>query len=244
MKPQAPDILYAKPRAEVSDFVFDAAVAEVFTDMINRSVPGYQTMLGLLGVIAAKYAQPNTHIYDLGCSLGGATLMLGQHVLAPGCKILAVDNAPAMIDKCRQNLSHHPKNTPVETVCADINDLPISHASLAVLNLTLQFIDTSLRLPLLKKIHAGLVPKGACFIAEKIQMPTDEAQTMTIELHHAFKKANGYSELEVAQKRTALENVLIPETLETHIERLGDAGFGEIYPCFSCLNFAALLAIK
>lgn len=244
MKPQSPDILYAAPRAKVSDFVFDTAVADVFTDMINRSVPGYQTMLGLLGVIAAKYTQPNTNIYDLGCSLGGATLMLEKHVLAPDCKIIAVDNAPAMIEKCRQNLSNHPKTTPVDMVCADVNELPVNNASLAVMNLTLQFIDTPLRLPLLKKIHAGLVTGGALFIAEKIRMPGDKAQTITTDLHHAFKKANGYSELEVAQKRTALENILIPETLETHIERLDKAGFSEIYPCFSCLNFAALFAIK
>ena len=244
MKPQAPDILYAEARPKVSDFVFDAAVADVFTDMINRSVPGYQTMLGLLGVTAAKYAQPNTNIYDLGCSLGGATLMLGQHVLAPDCKIIAVDNAPAMIEKCRENLSSHSKTTPVKLVCADINNLPVNNASLVVMNLTLQFIDTPLRLALLKKLYAGLVTDGALFLAEKIRMPSDKAQTMTTELHHAFKKANGYSELEVSQKRTALENVLISETLETHIERLGHAGFGEIYPCFSCLNFAALLAIK
>ncbi|RUM93504.1 MAG: carboxy-S-adenosyl-L-methionine synthase CmoA [Thiothrix sp.] len=244
MKPQTPDILYAEPRSQVADFVFDAAVADVFTDMINRSVPGYQTMLGLLAVISAKYAQPNTDIYDLGCSLGGATLILNQHVRASNCKIIAVDNAPAMINKCRQNLSHHLKNTPVEMICANIIDLLISNASLAVMNLTLQFIDTPLRLPLLKKIHTGLVKGGALFISEKIKMPDDKAQATATELHHAFKKANGYSELEVAQKRTALENVLIPETLETHIERLRNAGFSEIYPCFSCLNFAALLAIK
>jgi tRNA (cmo5U34)-methyltransferase len=244
MKPQAPDTLYAQPRDKVSDFVFDAAVANVFSDMINRSVPGYQTMLGLLGVIAAKHAQPDTRIYDLGCSLGASTLMLGQHVNAPGCTIIAVDNAPAMVDKCRQNLSGYNNKTPIEIVCTDINNVPITQASLAVMNLTLQFIETPLRLPLLKKIYTGLVSGGALFIAEKIQMPEDSAQAMATDLHHAYKKANGYSELEVAQKRTALENVLIPETLETHIERLGNAGFRQIYPCFSCLNFAALLAIK
>ncbi len=244
MKPQAPDLLYAQPRTKVSDFVFDAAVADVFTDMINRSVPGYQTMLGLLGVLATQYAQRNTHIYDLGCSLGGATLMLGQHVLAPGCKIIAVDNAPAMVEKCRQNLSSHDKNTRIEIICADINKLPINNASLTVMNLTLQFINPSRRLPLLAKIHSGLVSGGALFIAEKIQMPNDKMQRMATKLHHAFKKANGYSDLEVAQKRTALEKVLRPETLEMHIERLRKAGFSEIYPCFSCLNFAALLAIK
>jgi tRNA (cmo5U34)-methyltransferase len=244
MKNQTPDILYAEQRAEVSDFVFDTAVANVFTDMINRSVPGYQTMLGLLGVLAEKYAQPNTHIYDLGCSLGGATLMLGHHITSPGCKIIATDNASAMVEKCRQNLARHPLKTPVEVVCADIIDSPISNASLAVMNLTLQFISTPLRLPLLNKIHTGLVPGGTLFISEKIKMDDNKAQVLLTELHHTFKKANGYSELEVAQKRTALENVLIPETLETHIERLLSAGFSQVYPCFSCLNFAALLAIK
>ena len=244
MKRQTTDTLYAKPLAEVSDFAFDASVAGVFTDMINRSVPGYRTLLELLGLLAAKYTQADSCIYDLGCSLGAATLMLSQHITAPGCRIISVDNAPAMVEKCRKNLADQPIQIPVDVICADIVDLPVTNASLAVMNLTLQFVNTRQRLPLLKKIHSGLIPGGALFIAEKMEMPNHSGQELFTELHHQFKKAHGYSELEVAQKRTALENVLIPETMETHIARLRKAGFGQIYHCFSCLNFAALLAVK
>jgi len=243
MKHHAPDTLYAEPQCDISNFVFDTAVADVFTDMINRSVPGYQTLLEVLGTITDRYARPNTYLYDLGCSLGAATWVLKQHA-APGCKVIAVDNAPAMVEKCRENLAKHQNKISTDIICSDAVEIPINNASLVVMNLTLQFIPPSQRLPLLTKAFSGILPGGAFFIAEKIKIPNAQQQTLFTHLHHAFKKANGYSELEVAQKRTALENVLIPETLETHISRLYDAGFSDVYPCFSCLNFAALLAVK
>ncbi len=238
------DQLYATPRPEVGDFLFDATVARVFPDMINRSVPGYGTVIGLSGILAARYAQAHSTLYDLGCSLGATTLAMRQRVTAAGCRIVAVDNSPAMLDRCRQHIAADSALLPVELLCADIQQLALSNASVIVVNFTLQFVPLAQRLPLLRRLHAALLPGGALILSEKIAFADADEQQRLEELHVLFKKANGYSDLEISQKRTALENVLLPETLEQHQLRLRQAGFTRVTPWFQCLNFASLLALK
>lgn len=242
--PRQPDRLYAQPLDAIAEFTFDTRVAHVFDDMIRRSVPGYATVLAMLGLVAARYAQPGTRGYDLGCSLGAATLALQHHVRAPDFNIVAVDNAPAMIERCRANVAATGSNRNVELRCADIRDVDIDNASVVVLNFTLQFLPPAERLPLLQRIHRGLRPGGALLLAEKIVATDVDENDWLIDMHHAFKRANGYSDLEISQKRTALENVLVPDTLEQHRERLADAGFSRVFTWFHCLNFAALVAEK
>jgi tRNA (cmo5U34)-methyltransferase len=244
VKARTPDTLYSDLPAKPGSFAFDEAVTAVFEDMINRSVPGYQTMLGMLAVFARRFAMPDSHIYDLGCSLGASTLMLQQHVDAEGARILAIDNAPAMIEKCSENLARQPASVPVEVILADIQQVPIDRASLVVMNLILQFIPRQQRRELLQRIHDGMLPGGALLLMEKVRFSNAEQQAFIDESHLDFKRANGYSELEIARKRSALENFLVAETLDEHIERLRQCGFQTVYPWFSCLNFAALVAIK
>lgn len=238
------DTIYSRPHDMLVDFVFDEQVAAVFPDMIRRSVPGYETIIPLLGLFAQRYVQPNTHIYDLGCSLGAATLALRRYITQPGCRIIAVDNAPAMVEHCRDSVARERAATTCEVICADIQDIEFSNASLVVINFTLQFIEPEQRLELLRKIHAGLVSGGALVIADKIRFADAQQQEFEEALHLAFKKANGYSELEISQKRSALEKVLRPDTLETHLERLQQAGFAQAWPWFQCFNFAAVCGIK
>ncbi len=238
------DTLYASPRDHVDGFVFDDAVAGVFNDMIHRSVPGYATVLGMLAVFAEQYAQENSRLYDLGCSLGASTAALSQHAKAPGCRVIAVDNAPAMIGKCKANLANLAEGAPVDYVCADIRDVKIMNASVVVLNLTLQFLPCHDRDQIIAEVYAGLNPGGILLMTEKISFDSPEQQRLFTRLHHDFKHANGYSHLEISQKRAALDNVLIPETLDTHFQRLGKSGFTHIQQWFSCLNFTAMLAIK
>jgi len=238
------DQIYARPHEMIVDFRFDEQVAAVFPDMIRRSVPGYDTIIPLLGLFAARYAQANTNIYDLGCSLGAATLAMSRYVSQPGCAIIAVDNAEAMVAQCRVNLDKEISAGMVMVQCADIRDIDIHNASLVVINFTLQFIEPSQRLELLKKIYQGLNPGGALVIADKVVYADAPQQAFAEDLHLDFKKANGYSELEISQKRTALENVLIPDTLQEHEERLQLAGFAQVFPWFQCFNFAAVCAIK
>ena len=212
--------------------------------MINRSVPGYSTIINLIGVLAQQYAKPNTHLYDLGCSLGAASLSMRHRVTQPGCEIIAVDNAEAMVNRFNKILQRDTSMTPVHTHCADIQDIEISNASVVVMNFTLQFIPMEIRLDVLNMIYQGL-NQGGCFIlSEKLSFPDKHEHDAQIEFHHAFKKSNGYSELEIAQKRSALEKVLIPETSDVHVQRLKDTGFSQVYPWFQCFNFASFIAIK
>ena len=232
------DRLYATALPDVHRFVFDDRVAAVFPDMIRRSVPGYATVLGMLGVIAERFIQPGSAVYDLGCSLGAATAAMRLH--APDCRLIAVDNAPAMIARAREFLDRIP-GAPVELRCLDIRDVSVVDASVVVLNYTLQFIPPAERLALLRGIRDGLRSDGVLVLSEKIAgADADEDRRLT-ELHHAFKRANGYSDLEISQKRAALEQVLIPETLAAHRKRLLEAGFRTVDLWFQCCNFVSLL---
>jgi tRNA (cmo5U34)-methyltransferase len=239
------DSIYASPLDELVDFSFDERVVEVFPDMIQRSVPGYGSIISMIGVFAAKYAQQDSQCYDLGCSLGAASLSMRQKITQDNCTIVAVDNSPAMIARAQTIFdSDHASTVPVELICADIQAINIENASVVVMNFTLQFIALDKRLALIKRIYQGLKPGGILVLSEKISFDEQSRGRFLNESHHDFKRANGYSDLEISQKRTALENVLIPETLTTHQQRLSDAGFASSDMWFQCFNFMSLVAVK
>lgn len=238
------DDLYALPQGQVVDFAFNAAVADVFPDMIRRSIPGYETVISLLGVLAKHYAQPHTAIYDMGCSLGAATLAMAVQVRDASIRYVCVDNSPAMVTRCTQIMQRHLPAGAVQVECADIRTLPITNASVVVLNFTLQFLPPTDRLAMLQRIHAGLLPGGALILSEKLHYVDPQEQDLLTALHLAFKRANGYSELEISQKRAALEQVLIPDTYAQHVERLRAAGFTTVIQWFQAINFASFLAVK
>tara|TARA_R110000850_G_scaffold31135_29_gene85992 strand:+ start:1983 stop:2777 length:795 start_codon:yes stop_codon:yes gene_type:complete len=239
------DTLYANPLAQVDSFSFDQQVVDVFPDMIKRSVPGYPTIVNMIGSLAERYVTAGSRCYDLGCSLGAATLAMRHRIQNANCKIIAVDNSPAMIRRARQVIAADGQDEiPVEFVEGRIQDVAIENGSLAVLNFTLQFIDVAERPALLKKIGRGLNPGGVLILSEKVAFDDQPHQELMIELHHNFKRANGYSDLEIAQKRAAIENVLLPESLTVHRQRLRAAGFSSVDVWFQCLNFASIIAIK
>ena len=238
------DTLYADTITEPGLFAFDDRVARVFPDMIKRSVPGYTTVVAMTGLIAARYAQADTMLYDLGCSLGASTLSMRQHTLPPGSRIVGVDNSEAMLAQCRTIIDTDSHETPVELVCADLAEVSVRDASVVVLNWTLQFVPMDQRRDVIAGIYGGLHPGGVLVLSEKVTFEDPHLDALNIDLHHEFKRANGYSDLEIANKRSALENVLIPETLAAHRERLADAGFESCDVWFQCFNFASLVAIK
>ncbi|MBB6341974.1 tRNA (cmo5U34)-methyltransferase [Pseudomonas fluvialis] len=243
----SPDRIYATPQAQVSDFAFNEDVVRVFPDMIKRSVPGYPTIVENLGVLAAQFAQPGSALYDLGCSLGAVTQAMRRHVRSEGCRVIGVDNSAAMVTRCHEYLhaqdSMFQELLPYELIEGDILALDFKPASVVALNFTLQFIEPERRLELLTRIRQSLLPGGALILSEKLRFEDEAEQALLTDLHIAFKRANGYSELEIAQKRSALENVMKPDSLQQHRERLLAAGFRQVTPWFQCLNFASLVAL-
>ncbi|MFQ5469940.1 MAG: carboxy-S-adenosyl-L-methionine synthase CmoA [Gammaproteobacteria bacterium] len=239
------DTIFQHPLAEIVDFKFDESVVDVFPDMINRSVPGYSTVVNMIGIIVQRFVQPNSNIYDLGCSLGAASLSIRNRLSEENhCRIIAVDNAPAMLEQCKKHVAIDGSSIEVETCLADITEVDIQHASVVVLNLTLQFVPPDKRLDLIESIYNGLLPGGCVILTEKTDSSDSMQGKFHADLHYAFKKANGYSDMEISQKRTALENVLIPETMEEHVNRLSSTGFSSVIPWFQCFNFTSIAAIK
>lgn len=232
------------PLNQVGDFVFDDKVVDVFPDMIARSVPGYGSVLAMTAELSERFAKSGTNIYDLGCSLGASSLLVRGRV-AEDCCIEAIDSSPAMVDRLRELVSALPSTgCNVNVHLGDIRDVAIENASFAILNFTLQFIPVGERAALLQRIADGTPSGGALVLSEKVHFDDPDRQALMTELHHDFKRAHGYSDLEIAQKRTALENTLITETIETHVERLRSVGFNNVSLWFQCFNFVSILCVK
>ncbi|MCA9140121.1 MAG: carboxy-S-adenosyl-L-methionine synthase CmoA [Planctomycetales bacterium] len=240
------DNLFSLPRDRVGQFKFDDDVARVFPDMISRSVPGYASILSVIEQLSQRFVRADTNVYDLGCSLGAGTLLIRQQA-PPSAIIHAVDNSKAMIDRLREILDKQSSAGPgccVQLHLDDICEIPMSNASMIVLNFTLQFVAADKRDALLTKCFNALNPGGCIVISEKVCFDDASQQDLLTQLHLDFKRACGYSELEIAQKRTSLENTLIPESIGTHCDRLTNIGFNTVAPWFQCFNFASILAVK
>lgn len=238
------DSLYAKPLGDVSSFAFDESVASVFPDMIVRSVPGYSAIISAIGLLAGQFCQANSFCFDLGCSLGAASLAMHEQIQAANAKIIAVDNSQAMVSRFRQHLEGTRAVERIDVRCCDLREIEIQNASVVVLNFTLQFIPLEDRSFLLKRVFEGMLPGGVLILSEKLAFNDERQQVLQQEMHHHFKKMQGYSDLEISQKRSALENVLISESFETHKQRLKKAGFDSIELWFQYFNFASMIALK
>ncbi|EKO3687346.1 carboxy-S-adenosyl-L-methionine synthase CmoA [Vibrio metschnikovii] len=238
------DTIFSAPIDKIGDFTFDERVVEVFPDMIQRSVPGYSNIISAIGMLAERFAKPHSNLYDLGCSLGAATLSMRRHIQQEGCKIIGVDNSSAMVERCKLHVNAYRSDTPVEIIEADIRDIQVENASVVVLNFTLQFLSPDDRYRLLENIYAGLRSGGILIISEKFIFPNQTAHELLIDLHHDFKRANGYSELEISQKRSAIENVMRPDSIEAHKARFKALGFSSYEMWFQCFNFGSMFAIK
>lgn len=238
------DSIYAHYRDEVSKFVFDCKVASAFDDMIQRSVPGYTTVLAMVKVFTEQHATAGSNCYDLGCSLGAATLAMRKGIAKPGCRIIAVDNSAEMLDRCREIIETDTGDVPVELIESDIMDVAVENASVVVLNYTLQFINPKKRDELIGRIYDGMLPGGVLILSEKIAFEDTPSEKFNVDMHHHFKRLHGYSDLEISQKRKALEDVLVPDTIKTHQQRLKNAGFAQQHLWFQCFNFVSIAALK
>ena len=240
------DFLYDSPppagQPDRRRFRFDAEVAAAFPDMIERSVPGYPLLLEGIESLAARFAQPGTQLYDLGCSLGACALRMARCVPHRDCRVVAVDNSPDMLARCRRELRGARCPIPVELRGDDVRETPIENASVVVMNLTLQFVPVADRDALLRRIQRGLRPSGVLVLAEKTRCAGDQA--LFDALHADAKRRRGYSETAIARKREALERVLVAETPSAHRARMRRAGFVGVRQWFQCLGFIAWLAHK
>ncbi|MFK8043230.1 carboxy-S-adenosyl-L-methionine synthase CmoA [Congregibacter sp.] len=243
-KQPSADTLFSDPLRAPGPFRFDSDVVSVFPDMIRRSVPGYETVIAMSGLLAGRFARSNSSVYDLGCSLGATTLSMRRHIDVANCTIVGIDNSSAMIARCRELIALDAGSTAVDLREGDILESEIANASMVVLNYTLQFVPLEQRRELLHRIADALMPGGILVLSEKVVFPDDSLNQLNIDLHHDFKRAHGYSDLEIAGKRDSIENVLIPESIDQHRLRLSEAGFSSSDVWFQCFNFASIIALK
>lgn len=238
------DEIFKESGTDPGTFEFNDTVAAVFPDMLRRSIPGYDASIEAIGTLARRYVVPGTRCYDLGCSLGAATVAMRRNISARDCDIVAVDLAPAMVERCRAEVNAFESDVPVTVDTADIRDVSIENASMVVLNYTLQFVPVEDRADLIREIYQGLNEGGVLVLSEKVADDDPAVESLLIDLHHEFKRSNEYSELEIARKRSALEKVLIPETTSVHLDRLAAAGFEHRSVWLKYFNFVSILAIR
>lgn len=238
------DRVFADKKKNIQPFEFNREVADVFDDMLNRSVPFYSEIITRQSQLAQEYYQDGSRIYDLGCSHGNLGILILNQIKKRQISLIGVDNSKPMIEKYTnrlKKLKHHHK---LDLVYGDIEDIEIENASVVLINLTLQFLSIESRNDLIKKVFNGLKPNGIVLLTEKVVHESESIDQLQTRFYKSFKLDNGYSELEISQKRDALEKVLIPESIQSHSSRLLNAGFTSFDIWFKWFNFASMMAIK
>lgn len=238
------DKIYSSPLDQITPFEFDENVVNVFDDMINRSVPYYSEIVKRQAQLAAHFYNQDTVILDLGCSHGNFGIALAAEMGQIDFRVSAIDNSEPMVIKYRDRLTKSGLSEKISVTCSDIRDVSIKNVSVAVMNLTLQFLPEADRAEFIKRIHDALNPGGILLITEKIHHKDELLDQLEQVFYYRFKKENGYSELEISQKREALENVLVPDTLEQHMERFAKAGFRHTAIWHKWFNFCSFICVK
>lgn len=222
-------------------FEFDEEVASVFDDMLNRSVPYYKQMQALTIDFALNYLEENDKVYDLGCSTASTLIELSKHC-SKKLELIGIDNSQAMLNRAKNKCNAF--GVDINLINADMHNIDLYDAKLIISNYTLQFIRPLLREKLVKKIYDALNENGIFIFSEKVISSNKILNKQYIDEYYKFKKTQGYSEFEIAQKREALENVLIPYTQEENLQMIKDAGFSHCEVLFKWVNFATFIAIK
>ncbi len=232
------DRVFNKPIEK--QFEFDEEVASVFDDMLNRSVPFYKENLELQVNILKNFLKPGDKVIDLGSSTG--TFLINLAKKTEGMDLIGIDNSPAMIERAKNKAKAFGVN--VEFIEADFLEYDFSGSKAIIANYTVQFVRPLKREKLIKKIYDSLEKNGIFLMSEKLITENKKLNKIMIDIYYEYKKKMGYSEFEIAQKREALENVLIPYTMNENIEMLKNAGFKEVEVIFRWNNFATFIAFK
>jgi len=237
------DNLYQDPQAP-ADFTFNSRVAEVFDDMLQRSVPCYHQVIDMVATLLARLVKPGDRIYDLGCSTGTTLLELSRRMATSELEFVGIDSSPAMIDKATLKAEMFAKKDTIRFIHGDIAAVELESCGACILNYTLQFIRPLARQNFLTRLHQALKPGGVLIISEKIICHDLEINRAFIDFYHDFKRSQGYTETEIARKRAALENILIPFSIRENSELLQKSGFSHVEAFFQWFNFASFVAIK
>ena len=238
------DKIFGDPLYNIVDFNFDDKVANVFEDMLKRSIPGYSAIISTVGMLTKIYSKPDSNYYDLGSSLGASALAMRRNIIHPNCRVIAIDNSESMVKRSRDIIGMDNSQTPIDIYCDDIRNFKIENAAVVVLNYTLQFISPKNRDKIIQNIFDGMKEGGLLILSEKIIFEDKKLNERQIMRFHKFKSLNGYSDIEISKKKEALENVLIPDSIETHKKRLFNAGFKTADVWHQTFNFISLVAEK
>lgn len=238
------DNVFADKKDKVEPFCFNETVTRVFDDMLARSVPFYHESIRRQAQMTADFYQPGSLVYDLGCSNGNLGLNILDEMDPTPFSMIAVDSSRPMIDTYAERIRNRPDKHKVNLVCGLLENLKFDNMSVALINLTLQFLSPESRDELIGRIFKGLRPGGILLLTEKVEHMDKDLNALQLKYYKAFKKENGYSDLEISQKRDALEKVLIPDTIETHFNRLNSAGFTQVDIWLKWFNFASIIAVK
>ena len=222
-------------------FEFDEAVASVFDDMLSRSVPFYDEVRALVISLILARASEGMKVLDLGSSTAKFLLDLHSKASVP-MQLTGIDNSQAMLDRAMQKAEAFGANIKLEL--ADMLTYDYRNEDVIVANYTLQFIRPMQRIELVKKLYDGLNDDGIFIFSEKVVFEDKKLDKELIDIYYAYKKAQGYSEYEIAQKREALENVLIPFTIRENVQMCKEAGFQSVDTLFQWANFVTFIAKK
>jgi len=237
------DRLFNK-KMKPSSFSFNQEVAEVFPDMLERSIPGYRTTIDSIRFLASKYSRKETNCYDLGCSLGASSIALGEGAAHNDCKIIAIDKSSSMTKRFSEIIKREKLNLNIQIFNEDVIDAKITNASIVIMNFTLQFIRKQDRQYVLDKIYNGLNDGGLLLLSEKIIEGDEKINNLLIDLHENFKLENLYTKEEIQNKKESIKNVLIEDEISTHQSRLSKSGFTKFGIWLQHFNFASFVAIK
>ncbi len=241
------DNIFHEKIENIADFKFNQEVADVFEDMVKRSIPNYDEVHKII-VDLCRRAYQGGHIYDFGCSTGLTLQSIAEYFRSKQLEMplmTGIDRSAPMVEKARNKVKSHGLTQNIHIAHADILEYePAQNAGMIIMNYTLQFLPLESRLPLLKKIYDSLNPGGIFILSEKVICHDSPIDELIVELYYDFKRRNGYSEMEISQKREALENVMQPITPTNQIKMLKEAGFNNTEMIFRWYNFGCYLGIK
>lgn len=241
---QSRDELFRRERRREKDFDFGEDTAKVFDNMLDRSVPFYGEIQRMIGEMAADFAVPESNLYDLGCSTCNTFVQIDS-LVPDGVKFIGTDSSEAMLAKAKEKLASYGMTHPYDLICSDLNkNAHIENASVVLMNLVLQFVRPLRRTRVVQEIASGINKDGCLILVEKVLSPDSTVNRLFIKYYYEMKKRNGYSEMEIAQKREALENVLIPYNYFENRDLLLGCGFRHCEMFFRWYNFCGMIAIK